>query len=89
MSLPPLPELLWIAPELLPVTEVPGTPSSQKGDVYSFGIILEEIVTRAGPFEQARQLLSAQGEPRQQRDTSELESCKIISREIRMAPGGV
>ncbi|XP_052131818.1 receptor-type guanylate cyclase gcy-28, partial [Frankliniella occidentalis] len=53
-------KMLWIGPELLPLTMVPGTPSSQKGDVYSFAIILEEIVTRAGPFEAARQLLSAQ-----------------------------
>ncbi|XP_066996048.1 atrial natriuretic peptide receptor 1 [Anabrus simplex] len=50
-------KLLWVAPELLPVTHVPGTPATQKGDVYSFGVILEEIILRAGPYEMARQSL--------------------------------
>ncbi|XP_017776288.1 PREDICTED: atrial natriuretic peptide receptor 1-like, partial [Nicrophorus vespilloides] len=43
-------KLLWVAPELLPLTVVPGIPATQKGDVYSFAIILEEIILRAGPF---------------------------------------
>jgi atrial natriuretic peptide receptor A len=55
-------ELLWVAPELIPSTVVPGTPATQKGDVYSFAIILEEIVVRGGPFEAARQFLEPQGE---------------------------
>ncbi|KAF6204393.1 hypothetical protein GE061_002734 [Apolygus lucorum] len=42
--------LLYRAPELLRVTtETPG-PGSQKGDVYSFGIILYELHSRKGPF---------------------------------------
>jgi len=45
---------LWIAPELLPLTVLPGTPGTQKGDVYSFAIILEEIVVRGGPYETVR-----------------------------------
>jgi len=49
-------ELLWIAPELLPLTSIPGCcPATQRGDVYSFGIILEEIVNRGGPYQEARQ----------------------------------
>lgn len=52
-----LAELLWVAPELLPVTFNPGTPATQKGDVYSFAIILEEIVVRGGPYETARQYM--------------------------------
>lgn len=46
-----------MAPELLPMTFLPGTPATQKGDVYSFAIILEEIVVRGGPYETARQFL--------------------------------
>lgn len=52
-----LTELLWIAPELLPLTVLPGMPATQKGDVYSFAIILEEIVVRGGPYESARHFL--------------------------------
>ncbi len=63
-------ELLWVAPELLPLTIIPGTPATQKGkifrvffrlsdfhydiiagDVYSFAIILEEIVVRGELFD--------------------------------------
>ncbi|XP_049817184.1 atrial natriuretic peptide receptor 1 [Aethina tumida] len=53
-------KMLWVAPELLPLTIIPGNPATQKGDVYSFGIILEEIIVRGGPFEAARQYLDIQ-----------------------------
>ncbi|KAJ9597975.1 hypothetical protein L9F63_011176, partial [Diploptera punctata] len=53
-------KLLWVAPELIPSTVIPGSPATQKGDVYSFAIILEEIVVRGGPFEAARQFLEPQ-----------------------------
>ncbi|CAF1082671.1 unnamed protein product [Didymodactylos carnosus] len=44
-----LPGKLWTAPELLndPNPRAAGT---QKGDVYSFGVILQEIELRNGPF---------------------------------------
>ncbi|XP_059483407.1 receptor-type guanylate cyclase Gyc76C-like isoform X2 [Neocloeon triangulifer] len=41
--------LFWKAPELLRGVN-PSTKISQKGDVYSFGIILYEIIGRRGPF---------------------------------------
>lgn len=53
-------ELLWIAPELLPLTVMPGSVATQKGDVYSFAIILEEIVVRGGPYQVAKEFMSAQ-----------------------------
>jgi len=45
--------MLWTAPEIMiernkeDRTFVPGT---QKGDVYSFAIIVQEILYRKGPF---------------------------------------
>ena len=40
---------LWTAPEILRMsTWCPGT---QKGDVYSFAIILQEIIVRGVPYE--------------------------------------
>lgn len=46
-----LSELLWTAPELLrdPNALPYGT---QKGDIYSFGILLYEIIGRKGPYGQ-------------------------------------
>ncbi|EFN89474.1 Atrial natriuretic peptide receptor A [Harpegnathos saltator] len=60
VKFPPTEKLLWIAPELLPLTVTPGSVATQKGDVYSFAIILEEIVVRSGPYEVARTFMTAQ-----------------------------
>uniref|UniRef100_H3CL07 Guanylate cyclase n=1 Tax=Tetraodon nigroviridis TaxID=99883 RepID=H3CL07_TETNG len=40
---------LWLAPELLRM-EAPPPRGTQKGDVYSFGIILQEVALRRGAF---------------------------------------
>ncbi len=52
-------ELLWRAPELLR-NPIPAR-GTQKGDVYAFGIILEEIMLRGGPYDTARATLSPRG----------------------------
>ncbi|KAI1301287.1 Guanylate cyclase 32E [Halotydeus destructor] len=42
-------DLLWRAPELLRMMSPPSR-GTQKGDVYSFGVILYEIMDRKGPW---------------------------------------
>lgn len=42
-------DLLWTAPELLRSTKL--STGTQKGDVYSFAIILQEIILRGPPFD--------------------------------------
>jgi len=53
------PELLWRAPEFLrePMPSC-GTP---EGDVYSFGIILQEVVIRGEPYDSAQVLMDIEG----------------------------
>ena len=51
--------MLWTAPEVL--REEP-TASPQKADIYSVGIMLEEIALRGGPYEVASILMSPEGE---------------------------
>ncbi|KAI1902601.1 hypothetical protein AGOR_G00017610 [Albula goreensis] len=46
---PPPEELLWMAPELLR-GPYPGLTGSLPGDVYSFSIIMQEVVIRGPPF---------------------------------------
>ncbi|KAK7491894.1 hypothetical protein BaRGS_00016913 [Batillaria attramentaria] len=48
-------KMLWRAPELLKEGK-PRTEGTQKGDVYSFGIILYELYGRKGPWEIIRRL---------------------------------
>lgn len=56
-----LEELLWVAPELLSEHTTNLIPATQKGDVYSFAIVLEEIVVRGGPYEFVKNDLTTQG----------------------------
>ena len=42
-------DLLWVAPELVRIPNRPPR-GTQKGDVYSFAIVLQEFHTREGPY---------------------------------------
>lgn len=54
----PASDLLWTAPELLR-ERLDGDVGTQRGDVYSFAIIMQELVLRTRPF--AMLEISAQG----------------------------
>ena len=41
--------MLWTAPELLSA-DMQALPGNASGDIYAFGIILQEIICREGPF---------------------------------------
>ena len=51
-------ELLWKAPEGLSDPAYEPTP---EGDIYSVGIIVQEIVTRNPPYEEVRQTMDIDG----------------------------
>lgn len=57
---PPPVERLWMAPELLRM-EAPPPQGTQKGDVYSLGIILQEVALRRGVFYLEGEPLSPKG----------------------------
>lgn len=42
---------LWRAPELIRLTNPPPR-GTQKGDIYSFGLVLYQVVSRRGPWSQ-------------------------------------
>nr|XP_020509629.1 retinal guanylyl cyclase 2-like [Labrus bergylta] len=47
---PPVDEMLWTAPEFLRVFGQPGLHGTPTGDVYSFSIVMQEVVIRGPPF---------------------------------------
>lgn len=56
---------LWTSPELLRM-DCPPPQGTQKGDVYSFGIILQEVALRRGGFYLESDPLSPKGKPEHQ-----------------------
>ncbi|KAI3375632.1 hypothetical protein L3Q82_003946 [Scortum barcoo] len=47
---PPPDEMLWTAPEILRIAGQPGLHGTILGDVYSFAIVMQEVVVRGPPF---------------------------------------
>ncbi|XP_074518391.1 retinal guanylyl cyclase 2 [Halichoeres trimaculatus] len=47
---PAVDDLLWTAPEILRIYGQPGLHGTPPGDVYSFAIVMQEVVVRGPPF---------------------------------------
>ena len=45
--------LMWRAPELLRASMPPN--GTAKGDIYSFAIVLQQVIQRSGPYERVDQ----------------------------------
>ena len=43
--------MVWTAPELMRMGKEAPAHGTQKGDMYSFAIICQELLTRSGPFD--------------------------------------
>lgn len=52
-------DLLWTAPEHINISKVEREGFSQKGDVYSYGILLQEMSFRSEPY--SRKMLQPKG----------------------------
>ena len=51
--------MIWTAPELLRMEEGQHGKGTQKGDVYSYGILLQEVAFRLEPY--SRKMLQPKG----------------------------
>mgnify|MGYP002260094306 FL=1 len=53
--------MMWTAPELMRLGKEAPVRGTQKGDVYSFAIICQELLTRSGPFDMSYYHLEPKG----------------------------
>ena len=60
-SIPIISEKLWTSPELLRMGSLAPPMGNQKGDVYSFAIILHEMLFRKGVFNLEDESISPKG----------------------------
>ena len=72
--------LLWTAPEHLRQKR-PDLRGSASGDIYSFAIVLQEIVTRTGPYESFIPAKPIQSIPVCSLDPNSTPSCTSVSRQ--------
>ena len=62
--------MMWTAPEIMRAGKDAPAKATQKGDVYSFAIICQELLTRSGPFDMCYYHIEPKG--------SKIRSCQIL-----------